>query len=171
MPQRVERCAVVAASNRNNEVAATAVPAGHDRSWTALRFRIKLSSQAGSLTHCNEVPSVQMQCRMTASFRATASFLHSIAFGQSKAVRRSLTRKPADDMRGKAMTNRPQPKMKSDIRVTRKAIPDLGMGIRSPFGEARRYRECWNPRHSMRDQMLSVVLPSYRLRRLNASRA
>lgn len=33
----------------------------------------RVSYQVGSLPHWNEVPSIQMQCRITASLRATAT--------------------------------------------------------------------------------------------------
>ena len=59
--------------SRNNEV--TATPSRRDITGlaSALRSWGRVKDQSGSFPHSNEVPSTQMQCRITASFRATAA--------------------------------------------------------------------------------------------------
>lgn len=49
-------------------------PGGTSQANSALRFRVKVDERSGRfLPHWNDVPSIQMQCRMTANFRATAT--------------------------------------------------------------------------------------------------
>jgi hypothetical protein len=64
------------AFSRLTEVALTAVPAGTPTGATAPAGRIVVGSQTAAVfaLHSNSVPSVQMQRRMTAILRATATF-------------------------------------------------------------------------------------------------
>lgn len=56
-------------------------PGGTSQVWRQGRdLEGRVEDQAGSLPHSNEVPSTRMQCRMTGSFRATATCAFFIPF-------------------------------------------------------------------------------------------
>ncbi len=57
------------AASRLTEVAITTVPAGTSTNAAERAGRISSAQAAGCAPHSNEVPSVQMQCRMTAILR------------------------------------------------------------------------------------------------------
>ncbi len=63
-----------AAASRLNEVVATTVPAGHRRPGEPSQEQSAHHQAALGWLHSNEVPSTQMQCRITAIFRAMATF-------------------------------------------------------------------------------------------------
>jgi hypothetical protein len=62
------------ATSRINEVATTTVPAGHCRPGEPGQESLRCGHAACALLHSNEVPSTQMQCRITAILRAIATF-------------------------------------------------------------------------------------------------
>jgi len=63
-----------AAASRFNEVVTTTVPAGHRRPGESSQERSEHHQVAFDWPHSNEVPSTQMQWRITAIFRAMATF-------------------------------------------------------------------------------------------------
>ena len=67
------RSAVLDGRSRLNEVTSTTVPTDHHGSDFSPAILGGFNGQAGALPHSNSVPSTQIQWRMIASFRATAT--------------------------------------------------------------------------------------------------
>jgi hypothetical protein len=64
----------ISAASRLNEVATTTVPAGHRRPSRLGREPLIGDHTSFAFPHSNEVPSTQMQWRITAILRAMATF-------------------------------------------------------------------------------------------------
>lgn len=96
MPQRVERCTVVTASSRNNEVTTTTVPAGHHRPIQPCDFGLASKGSGWFLAPLERGPVDPDAVQDNGQFSRDCHlrFFHAIAFRQPQSPR-PLTRTTA----------------------------------------------------------------------------